>query len=124
MSEYTNSYKKKYKLCKIFSILFTVLPIIVYTIIGFINGDIGSKITLGMCLFTTIVFVLINIVLKHRIRSTIWVILIGIYVAVDNIIPLLLLLTFTTICDEFILEPLSKKYKNKFIINNEIDKRK
>lgn len=49
--------------------------------------------------------------------------MIGLYVAVDNIIPLLIMLAVTTIIDEFILTPLARHYKAKYTINKEIDNR-
>ena len=119
----TETYRKKYIICRALSILLTLLPILVYTILGFINGSTGNKIALGMCLLLALIFVLINVIFKHRIRTTIWIIMVGIYVCVNNIIPLLLLMAFSTALDEFILEPLYKSYKEKYKVNKEIDKR-
>ena len=119
----TETYRKKYIICRALSILLTLLPILVYAILGFINGSTGNKIALGMCLLLALIFVLINVIFKHRIRTTIWIIMVGIYVCVNNIIPLLLLMAFSTALDEFILEPLYKSYKEKYKVNKEIDKR-
>ncbi len=121
----TKKYKTLYILFTILSILLTLTPVIVYVILGFSNGDIhsGRKVTLGVCLLIALILTLINILFKYKMRSTIWVILIGIYVCVKNITPLLILLAISTILDEFILEPLCKIYKSKYKINKEIDKR-
>lgn len=119
----TNNYKKKYKICRALSILLTLIPLLVYTILAFVQGTVGSKITFGMCLLLAAIFTLVNIIFKHRIRCTIWIIMIGIYICVSNIIPLLFLMAFSTALDEFILSPLESKYKNLYIINREIDKR-
>ena len=99
MSELTDKYKKKYIICRITSALFVVLPIIIYTILGFVQGTVRTKLVLGMCLLTTLVFVGINIIAKHRIRSTIWIMLIGLYCACNNIVPLLIIIAVTTIAD-------------------------
>lgn len=119
----TNKYKKKYKICRALSILLTLIPLLVYTILAFVQGTVGSKITFGMCLLLAAIFTLVNIIFKHRIRCTIWVVMIGIYMCVSNIIPLLFLMAFSTALDEFVLSPLESKYKNLYIINREIDKR-
>ena len=119
----TNNYKKKYKICRALSILLTLIPLLVYTILAFVQGTVGSKITFGMCLLLAAIFTLVNIIFKHRIRCTIWIIMIGIYMCVSNIIPLLFLMAFSTALDEFVLSPLESKYKNLYIINKEIDKR-
>lgn len=123
MSTVTNSYKKKRNLFRALSILITILPILVFTVIGFVEGTITEKVSLGICLFLSLLFVLINILFKHHIRSTIWILLIGIYVCVRNITPLLIIMAFSTAIDEFILDPLAKSYANKYKINKEIDKR-
>ena len=123
MSTVTKSYKNKRNLFRALSILITILPVLVFTVIGFVEGTITEKVSLGICLFLALLFVLINILFKHHIRSTIWILLIGIYVCVRNITPLLIIMAFSTAIDEFILDPLAKSYANKYKINKEIDKR-
>ena len=119
----TKEYRREKWLLLILSILCNLLPIAIYTIKAFIVAGIGQKITLGVCLTLALLFVLINIITKHRIRSTLWILLIGIYVCLDHIQSLLIIMAITTIIDEFILEPAYKRVKNKYIINKEIDKR-
>ena len=119
----TKKYKKLYITCRVLSFVMVILPIIIYTILGFIQGTIGHKLVLGTCLLLSMMFVALNIITKHKIRSTIWIMLIGLYCACSNIIPLLIIIAVTTLVDEFVLEPLYKKYKNKYTINKEIDKR-
>ena len=101
----------------------TLIPLVIYTIKGFCEGTPGSKVTLGVCFTTALILTIINVVFKYHMRSTIWILMIGLYVAVDNIIPLLIILAISTIIDEFILTPLSRHYKAKYTINKEIDKR-
>ena len=119
----TKKYKIKLNICRLLSFTLTVLPVIIYTIMGFMDGTIGEKVSLGICVILALIFVLINIMFKYHIRSTLWVLLIGIYVCIDNIIPLLIIMAATTIIDEFVLVPLINKYKNKYIVNKEIDLR-
>lgn len=119
----TKKYKIKLNICRLLSFTITVLPVIIYTIKGFMDGTIGEKVSLGICVILALIFVLINVMFKYHIRSTLWVLLIGIYVCIDNIIPLLIIMAATTIIDEFVLVPLINKYKNKYIINKEIDLR-
>ena len=119
----TKKYKIKLNICRLLSFTITVLPVIIYVIKGFMDGSIGEKVSLGMCVILALMFMLINVMFKYHIRSTLWVLLIGIYVCIDNIIPLLIIMATTTIIDEFVLVPLINKYKNKYIINKEIDLR-
>ena len=119
----TKEYRREKWLLLILSILCNLLPIAIYTIKAFIVAGVGQKVTLGVCLTLSLLFGLINIITKHRIRSTLWILLIGIYVCLDHIQSLLIIMAITTIIDEFILEPAYKRVKNKYIINKEIDKR-
>lgn len=119
----TEKYKRLYIALRIMSAILVIAPISIYTTLGFIQGTTGSKVVLGMCLTTALIFVIINVIAKHKIRSTIWIVMIGLYMACDNIIPLLIIVATLTVIDEFVLEPLYKKYREKYVINKEIDKR-
>lgn len=119
----TKKYKLKLNICKFLSFVMTVLPVLIYTVAGFITGTVSEKVSIGVCAVLALVFVIINLMFKYHIRSTIWVLLIGIYICIDNIIPLLIIMASSTIIDEFVLVPLINKYKNKYTINREIDLR-
>ena len=123
MTKETKHYKRLTCIFSLLSILATLVPITIYIIIAFVNGTIGEKVSLGICLVTVLIFTIINVLIKHRIRCTIWILLLGIHACVENIKTLLIIMAITTAIDEFIFEPLAKKYKNKYIINKEIDKR-
>ena len=116
-------YKNKYETLRCFSILCTIAPIFIFTMIAFLNGTPSQKLCMGMCLTTTIVFVLIDIILKHHLRCTIWIALLGIHCCLANLIPVLIVMFICTMINEFVFEPLCKKYKQKYIINKEIDNR-
>ena len=122
-TEVTKKYKKRAKWLRIISSSLTVLPLIIYSIIGLVQGPVTHKVTLSLTLIVCIVFTLITTIFKHRIRSTIWILLLGIYMCMKNITPLLIIIAISTILDEFVIEPQAKKYKQKYIINNEIDER-
>ena len=123
MTEITEKYKKLYIITRILSTLAVIAPLIIYTIFGFIQGSVGSKVVLGMCLTICLIFVIINVIAKHKIRSTIWILIIGLHMACNNIMPLLIIVAILTVIDEFVLEPLYKRLREKYIINKEIDKR-
>lgn len=122
-TEVTKKYKKRSKWLRIISSSLTFIPLIIYSIIGFIQGPVTHKVTLSLTLIVCIIFTIITTVFKHRIRSTIWILLLGIYMCMKNITPLLIIIAISTILDEFVIEPQAKKYKQKYIINNEIDER-
>lgn len=123
MSNITKKYNRLYWLFRSLSFLILVLPLFIYGVRGFIVGEVTEKFTLGMTISIAMILVILNILFKYHIRSTIWIVVLGIYFCIDNIMPLLLCIAVATIVDEFVLTPLYKSYKNKTTINREIDKR-
>lgn len=123
MSEITKQYRTKKYICLGLSLLVTVLPVLVYLIKGFIEAETVQKLSLGMFAIASVALVAINILLKMHLRSPIWLLVLGIYIALKNILPLLIMVAIGTILDEFLFTPLYKSYKAKTQINKEIDKR-
>lgn len=123
MSDTTKQYRVKYWVCRILSILLNFGPLIGYGVYAFIIGTPQQKLALGGLLTIAIILTAINIIFKYHLRCIIWILLIGVYIAVKQIIPLLLIIAACTIIDDLVLEPLCKTFKNKLTINKEIDKR-
>jgi hypothetical protein len=121
----TKKAKLKYVLCKIISILLTIMPLLVYIVIGFENGDIhkGQKVFLGFTCIMAIMLTMFNILFKYKLRSPLFILLLGIYYAINNILTLIIIICVGIVLDEFIFTPLAKKYKEKYTINKEIDER-
>ena len=122
-SDITKKYIHLSRFFRALQILILLLPIIVYAVMGFVNGEVTEKITLGISLTVALILFVINIVFKFHLRSCLWIMVLGIYFCIDNIMPLLLIVAIGTIVDEFLLTPLYKSFKNKATINKEIDKR-
>lgn len=125
MTQRTKKFKRLYFLVRFLSAVVTLSPIIVYGCIAFFSNDVASekKATFGILFICAVFLVLINIIMKNNLRSPLFMVILGIYVALSNITTLLILLSLGTILDEFLLCPLYKSLKNKFTINKEIDMR-
>lgn len=125
MTDYTASIQKKAMILHIISLSLTVLPILVFVFKAFLDGNVSAsrKLCMGLLVFFSFFLTIINVLFKYSIRSTIWLLLLGIYVCLDNIIPLLIIIAITTIIDEFVITPLYKKYRSDYKVNKEIDKR-
>ena len=121
--EQTHKYKVLTRLCGFISFLLTLGPLLVSSIIGLINAPPAKAVTLGVTLVTVLIFTLINLIFKHRIRCTTFILLAGIYAALGHITSLIFIMAITTALDEFIAVPLYHKFKNLYTINKEIDKR-
>lgn len=123
MSKETRKYKNLSILFLALSILVLVAPLAYYSVVGFIEGETTEKFTLGLTFVIAAILFVINILFKFHIRSTIWVLVLGIYFCLDNILPLIFMVAIGNILDEFLFTPLHKHYKSKASINKEIDKR-
>lgn len=125
MTETTQKYKTTYWILFGISILLNFLPLIVYIIKGYASIEVSEarKVTLTMTMMIALMLSIYNILAKKHMRSVIWILLLGVYFAVQKIELLLLLMAICTIVDEFIVEPLMKKYKLKWKTNCEIDSR-
>lgn len=123
MSRETRKYKALSTLFLALSILLLVAPLAYYSIQGFIQGETTDKFTLGITFVIACILFTINIMFKFHIKSTIWIIVLGIYFCLDNILPMIFMVAIGNILDEFVFSPLHKHFKSKAIINKEIDKR-
>lgn len=122
-SQTTRDYLHKRNFCKIMSFLLTFLPLIIYGVIAFVQGTVENKVSFGLCLTICALFVIMNILMKLKIRCTLWVLLLGIHICLKNIVSLIIIMAISTALDEFVFEPLVRKYSQKASINIEIDKR-
>lgn len=122
-TDMTKKYHKLYILFRTLSVIVIFAPMLYYVIRGFIEGETTEKLTLTGTFFIAIILTAVNVLFKYSIRSTLWIIVLGVYSCIENIMPLLLMIAIGTIIDEFILTPLYKSYRNKYTIHREIDKR-
>lgn len=107
----------------IISLLLCYAPLLVALITGFSYSDNErGKVTLSICCIVALLLTLINIISKYSVRSTMWVLLLGAYSVLEDVMPYLIAIAICTIIDEFIITPLYKSVKNRYIINREIDK--
>lgn len=123
MSQTTKNLKIKKNVFHFISWVLTFAPILIWLCIAMYKSSEITKPALAITITIAALFSMVNLLLKYSIRSTIWILLIGIYVAMKNITPLLIIIAVCTILDEFIVHPLYKHYKEKYKINKEIDSR-
>ena len=84
---------------------------------------VTEKIVLMTSVIVVLIMTLIVFVNKVAMRSRIWILLIAMYICLDNFIFPLFLIGGCQIVDEIILTPLKKHFKNLYTINKEIDRR-
>ena len=101
-------------------------PLIIYLIIGLVNDNVttGGKVTLVAMLFIAIILTVINVVAQKHLRCPIWVLLIGIYVAMEKyLMPLVIILAITSILDDLVFTPIIKYYYTQTVASKTMDKR-
>lgn len=123
MNSPTKKYKRLARLFSLLSILVLLAPLSYYLVEAFIAGVVIEKLALGGLATMAIILTLFNTIMKANLRSPIWLILLGIFFVLENILPLIIFIAAGTILDEFVLSPLARRYRNLYTINNEIDKR-
>lgn len=123
MSQTTKTLKIKKNIFHGLSWLLTFAPILIWLCVAMAKSNDLTKTSLAITILIAGMLTLVNLLLKYSIRSTIWILLIGIYIALKDITPLLIIIAVCTILDEFIVHPLYVHYRDRYKINKEIDKR-
>lgn len=106
----------------VISIALNVIPMCYYLIKAFIAGETAEKLVLGATCTISIILVLFNILLKAKIRSPLWIALLGIVYVLPQIEVLLIMMSVSTVIDEFVVTPLHKSFKTKYTIQKELGK--
>ena len=125
MSNITKRYNRLSHIFFWLGVLLTFLPVIIFGIIGCVNGsiDISNKIRLGISFATAILLLVMGVKSKYNCRSITYVFLFGCYFVIKDIKWVIFVAGICCIIDEFVCNPLHKYYHQKAVINKEIDKR-
>lgn len=102
------------------------LPLIIYLVIGLASNSVttGAKVSLVAMLFLALILTAINVIAQKHLRCPIWVLLIGIYIAMDKyLMPLIIILAITSILDDLVFTPLIHYYYTQTVASKTIDKR-
>lgn len=125
VSNFTKKSRTKLWICRIIDFLILTGPLSYYVIAALLDDNLTTNKSIGVVatVIIAVILVLFNLLAQKHLRSPIWIIFIGLYFAVDYILPLILMIAAATIIDEFILAPLIKYFKTELISNKTIDKR-
>lgn len=118
MSEYTKITRIKYWIAVGIDWALLYLPIAIYVIMvaADTEGGAGGKVAVVACLMIAAVVALMNAITKVRLRCPIWIVLIGLYIAINNmLLPLIIIMAVATILDDFLFAPLITHYRAKLI---------
>lgn len=119
----TKNYKCKMIIAGLFSFLCSFGPLIVFLVMGLIQGEGQEKIVLTMTLVGALCVAAVAALRKIHLKSTTYILMIGLWAALDQLLPFILTVAICTILDELIFTPLYHRWKEDYHTNKQIDKR-
>ena len=125
MSDVTKKYTRLIYIFFWLGVLLTFLPLLIFGVICCMKGtiDITNKLKLGVCFVTALMLTVMGIKSKYNCRSITYLLLFGCYYVIQDIKWVIFVAGICCILDEFVCRPLHKRYREKSVINKEIDKR-
>lgn len=125
MSKYTKECRFKLWLFRILDWVCLALPVIVYIIMALSGGVlVAQKVAVVATTMVAIILTVFNIIAQKRLRCPIWIILIGLYIAIQKyLMPLIIILAVTSVLDDLVFTPLISYYRTKLIANKAMDER-
>lgn len=122
-SKPTKKYRIGYWILTVLSWVLVFGPLAGYFIYAMIISGTVQKAGLVSTLFAAIVLTVISVIMKLHLRSALFILLLGIYIAIDKISVLLIVVSVCSVLDELVVSPLQRIFKSKLSINKEMDKR-
>lgn len=125
-SEYTKVSRAKLWLYRILDWICLFTPVLVYIIIALCGDGVTTigKVSVVGTVVIALVLTLFNVIAQKRLRCPIWIILIGLFVAIKEwLLPLVIILAVTSIMDDLLFSTLIAHYKAQLEANKAIDQR-
>lgn len=125
-SKFTRECRFKLWLFRILDWICLFMPLIIYIGIALSSGEaiVAQKVAVVSTTMVALILSIFNILSQKRLRCPIWIILIGLFVAVrDYLMPLIIILAITSVLDDLVFTPLISYYKTKLIANKAMDER-
>lgn len=124
MSDVTKN-KRKWSIILFWtSIVLNILPMIIFVIIGFIEGSSTQKLSLGISGILAVIVGVFGLISKMPIKKTIfWTLAFGAYCVVKEQEYLIITMAVCQMIDECLVSPAHKAFKTSYKTNKEIDKR-
>lgn len=123
-SERTKRTCAAHRALSLLSILLCLGPCAVFIVKAFASSALTvEKVSLTFTVFVSIIISAVCLIRKTFFKSSIWLILIGLWICLDDIS---LMIVITAICqtiDELVVSPLCSCYKTKVQIAKELDRR-
>lgn len=126
MTAATEQFKRNYLITLAVSWALTIVPLIVFAILGMANGDVSTttKVSLGLTLSLVLGMTVVNVFSKLNLKLTlIWGVMLVLYATIDHFLAAILTMFICTALDEVIVSPMNRYYKRKYLHNKDADER-
>lgn len=125
-SSYTKKAHNLLWLYRILDIICLFLPLIIYVIIALASGGVAAvgKVAVVGSVMVAAILVAINVIAQKRLRCPVWIVILGLYVAIQQyLLPLIVILAITSVLDDLVFTPLIHKWYTKYQASVVIDER-
>ena len=124
-SKYTKKARFWLWFYRILDAICLVTPLLIYVIIALCGGAVvAAKVAVVSTVMIAIILTVFNIIAQKKLHCPIWIMLIGLFVAIkEYLLPLIIILAITSILDDLVFTPLIGYYKTKLISNKAMDER-
>ena len=102
------------------------MPLIIYIGIALASNEaiVAQKVAVVSTTMVALILSVFNVISQKKLRCPIWIILIGLFVAIrDYLMPLIIILAVTSVLDDLVFAPIISYYRTKLIANKAIDER-
>ena len=125
-SKFTKKCRAKLWLFRILDWVCLFMPLIIYIGIALASNEaiVAQKVAVVSTTMIALMLSAFNVIAQKRLRCPIWIIIIGLYVAVrDYLMPLIIILAVTSVLDDLVFTPVIDYYHTKLIANKAMDER-
>lgn len=125
-SKFTKKCRFNLWLFRLLDWLCLACPLIIYVVMALTNGDaiVAQKVAVVSTAMIALMLTAFNTIAQKRLRCPVWIVLIGLFVAIrDYLMPLIIILAVTSVLDDLVFTPLISYYKTKLIANKAMDER-
>jgi FtsH-binding integral membrane protein len=125
-SEFTQITRKKMWFYTVLDWVLLFAPVFIYVVMALFDGGVTKvgKVSIVGTVMIAAILTVFNVFRQKKLRSPIWIILIGLYVAFREwLLPLIIILAITTTIDDLFLGPIVKYYRAKLVASKTIDER-
>lgn len=124
-SKFTKRSRFQMIIAGILTFLCSFGPLIYFTIVAYANSGTETiqKTTFTMTAIAAVILAIISSFRKLALRSPLYIFMIGIWFALDNLLPFITAISVCTLFDELVFSPWYNRARENYYTNIEMDKR-